>query len=59
MLVERKFARCLLPGPLCYCAKGDFLLTYASRMEVECYKYASSIASASARCRCNLPSRDM
>lgn len=47
MLYERKLARCLLPGPLTYCAKGDFLLTYASRMEVECYKYSCNLAGGS------------
>jgi len=45
LLFERKLSRFLLPGPLVYCAKGDLLLTYSSRMEVEAYKYGSNIAA--------------
>lgn len=48
ILYERKLGRFLLPGPLTYCTKGDFFLTYASRMEVECYKYATNVAGGAA-----------
>ena len=41
VLFERKLAKFLLPGPLTYCSKADLILTYSSRMELECYKYSS------------------
>ena len=43
--LERKLSRFLLPGPLTYSPKADMLLTYTSRMEVECYKYSTNVAS--------------
>ena len=32
-------------GPLTYSPKADMLLTYTSRIEVECYKYSTNVAS--------------
>lgn len=37
IVLERKLGKFLLPGPLTYCAKADILLTFSSRMEVECF----------------------
>ena len=52
LVFERKLGRCLLPGPLTYCAKADLLLTYASRMEMECYKYSANVLPTPSRgCR--------
>jgi len=48
ILFERKLTKFLLPGPLTYCAKADLLLTYSSRMEVECYKYSTIAAGGGA-----------
>ena len=50
VLHERKLSKFLLPGPLAYVAKSDMLITYSSRMEVECYKY-STFSSLPAQAR--------
>eukprot|EP00698_Gefionella_okellyi_P022861 TRINITY_DN7657_c0_g1_i1.p1 TRINITY_DN7657_c0_g1~~TRINITY_DN7657_c0_g1_i1.p1 ORF type:complete len:857 (+),score=195.62 TRINITY_DN7657_c0_g1_i1:219-2789(+) len=37
----------LLPGPICYVSKIDSLLTFSSRMSVDCYKYQVLAAAKS------------
>lgn len=47
-MLERKLSNFLLPGPFAYAAAADCFVTYCSRMEIECFKYASLVPQSQA-----------
>jgi len=47
-VLERKLSNFLLPGPFAYAAAADCFVTYCSRMEIECFKYASLVPQSQA-----------